>query len=64
MGFIENARGPADTVAIGSIATAIFANLPMILGVVAGIMGIAWYCVLFYDRFYAKGEAADKEEGA
>lgn len=67
MGLIATLRGPADTVAIGGILAAVFDKLPTILGVIAGVMGVVWYCVLFYDRFIKKYDSeyqpppADKE---
>ena len=55
--------GPGDVTAALGIITAVFNLLPTILGILAGILGIAWYCVLFYDRFWRKVPADNKPEG-
>ena len=64
MSLLANMRGPADAAAIGGIAAAIMDRLPTYLGIVGGVLAIIWYGVLFYDRFIAKGPAADNEEGS
>lgn len=62
--IVPQFHGPADAAATASILAAVFNVLPTILGIIAGILGVGWYCVLFYDRFFAKGLKADHEEGA
>ena len=64
MSLIASLRGPADAAAVSGIATAVLNVLPTALGIIAGVLGIAWYVVLFYDRFIAKGPAADHEDGS
>ena len=67
MSIVASLRGPADTLAVTGIIASVLNVLPTVLGVIAGLMGIAWYCVLFYDRFIKKYDSeyspppADKE---
>ena len=59
MEHIHSFRGPADVAAAGGILAALFADLPSILSIVAGVLGVVWYGVLLYDRF-TKGVNSDK----
>lgn len=44
----------ANIVAVVAPVTSVVLNLPEVLTVVLTIMGIAWYGVLFYDRFFKR----------
>lgn len=45
---------PADGVTLFAISNILFQYAPQVLTVIACVLGIVWYGVLFYDRFIAK----------
>jgi hypothetical protein len=46
----ETLKQILDTISLVSIAATLLGWLPPL----AAALGIAWYCVLFYDRFVSK----------
>lgn len=51
---------PADAVTAFAISNIIFQWAPQVLTIMACVLGIVWYGVLFYDRFINKNRIDHK----
>lgn len=45
---------PADVISVMAILNAVFEYAPAALTILCAMVGLCWYGVLFYDRFFGR----------